>query len=120
MSQIITHLLAKNLQEKIDHIYNTLDNPFVLAIDACLGKIDRIGFISVGNGPLKPGAGVNKTLPPVGDINITGIVNLSGYMEYMVLQNTRLSLVMKMADTLVSSIKYSLWKLNQQKLLLEN
>lgn len=111
---------AKNLQEKIDYIYRTLDSPFVLAIDACLGKIDRIGFISVGNGPLKPGAGVNKTLPPVGDINITGIVNLSGYMEYMVLQNTRLSLVMKMADTLVNSIKYSLWKLNQQKLLLEN
>lgn len=111
---------AKNLKEKIDHIYNSLNNPFIVAIDACLGKVDRIGYITVGAGPLKPGAGVNKNLPSVGDINITGIVNLAGYMEYLVLQNTRLSLVMKMADTLVSSIKYSVWKLNQQRLFLEN
>ncbi len=111
---------AKNLSEKIEGIYNSFDHPFVVAIDACLGKMDRIGYISVGNGPLRPGAGVNKTLPAVGDINITGIVNLSGYMEYMVLQNTRLSLVMKMADVLVNSIKYSIWKLNQQKLFMEN
>lgn len=110
---------AKNLKEKIDEIYSTFSNPFILAIDACLGKMDRIGYISVGKGPLKPGAGVNKNLPAVGNIHITGIVNLAGYMEYMVLQNTRLSLVMKMADTLVSSIKYSIWKLNQQKLFIE-
>lgn len=110
---------AKNLKEKIEEIYSTFSNPFILAIDACLGKMDRIGYISVGKGPLKPGAGVNKNLPAVGNIHITGIVNLAGYMEYMVLQNTRLSLVMKMADTLVSSIKYSVWKLNQQKLFIE-
>lgn len=107
---------AKNLKEKMNHIYTSLENPFILAVDACLGKIDRVGYIAVNEGPLKPGAGVNKKLPEVGDIHITGIVNLGGYMEYMVLQNTRLSLVMKMSDTLVSSIKYSLWKINQEKL----
>src|SRR5690606_15580241 len=100
---------AKNLQEKIKKIYSSFNNPFIIAIDACLGKIDRIGYISVGEGPLKPGAGVNKNLPAVGNISITGIVNLGGYMEYLVLQNTRLNLVMKMADTLVQSIKYSIW-----------
>ncbi|MGB4312546.1 MAG: DUF1256 domain-containing protein [Natronincolaceae bacterium] len=56
--------------------------------------------------------------PAVGDISITGIVNLSGYMEYLVLQNTRLSLVMKMADTLVQSIKYSVWRLHQKRLMM--
>lgn len=107
---------AKNLKENIDFIYKSFEKPFVIAIDACLGRLDRIGYISVGKGPLSPGAGVNKKLPSIGDIHITGIVNLGGYMEYVVLQNTRLSLVMNMANVLVRSINYSLWKLNQKKL----
>lgn len=107
---------AKNLKEKTDHIYDSLNNPFIIAIDACLGNMERVGYITINEGPLKPGAGVNKSLPAVGDISITGIVNLGGYMEYLVLQNTRLSLVMKMADTLVKSIKYSIWKLHQKRL----
>ncbi|SCY62583.1 spore protease YyaC [Alkaliphilus peptidifermentans] len=106
---------AKNLNEKITDIYSKHNNPFIIAIDACLGKMDRIGFIKVGNGPLKPGAGVNKDLPAVGDLHITGIVNLCGYMEYIVLQNTRLSLVMKMAEIIAEGIKFSLWKLNHHK-----
>lgn len=107
---------AKNLKDKVDHIYKSLNRPFIIAIDACLGRINRIGYIAINKGPLKPGAGVNKNLPPVGDISITGIVNLGGYMEYLVLQNTRLSLVMKMAETLAQSIKFSIWKHHREKL----
>lgn len=70
----------------------------MIAIDACLGSLNHVGHISVGKGPIKPGAGVSKDLPPVGDMFVTGIVNISGFMEYMVLQNTRLRTVMKMAD----------------------
>ena len=55
-------------------------------------------------GALKPGAGVNKQLPPVGEVHVTGIVNVSGFMEFFVLQNTRLNLVMKMAQTMASGI----------------
>lgn len=109
---------AKNLQERMNSIRGSLDNPFIIAIDACLGGANRVGYIAINKGPLKPGAGVNKDLPAVGNISITGIVNLGGYMEYLVLQNTRLSLVMKMADILVQSIKYSVWKLHRGKLLM--
>ncbi|KPU26752.1 sporulation protein [Caloranaerobacter sp. TR13] len=98
---------AKNLKENINFIKNTFDNPFIIAIDACLGNIDRIGYVKVEKGPLKPGAGVNKILPEIGDIHITGIVNISGFMEYIVLQNTRLSIVMKMADVISKSIYLS-------------
>lgn len=108
---------AKNLKEKIKMLNEAYENPLIIAIDACLGKTDRIGFVKIGSGPLKPGAGVNKDLPAVGHMHITGIVNLSGYMEYLVLQNTRLSLVMKMAETITDGIKFSVWKLKQQKLL---
>lgn len=95
---------AINLKDTIKHIYRLHQNPFVIGIDACLGKLKNVGTISAGTGPVKPGAGVNKSLPPVGDIHMTGIVNISGFMEYFVLQNTRLYLVMRMADLIAESI----------------
>lgn len=106
---------AKNLEENINNIYSSYNRPFVIAIDACLGKLERVGYINVAKGSLKPGAGVNKDLPNVGDIHITGVVNIGGFMEYMVLQNTRLSTVMKMADVISSGFITSLWKFFKQK-----
>ncbi|WIV13881.1 spore protease YyaC [Proteiniborus sp. MB09-C3] len=106
---------AKNLEENIRNIYSSYKNPFVIAIDACLGKLERVGHINVAKGSLKPGSGVNKDLPKVGDIHITGVVNIGGFMEYMVLQNTRLSTVMKMADIISSGFITSFWKLFKQK-----
>lgn len=84
--------------------------PFIIAIDACLGKPERVGMISIGKGALRPGAGVNKSLPPIGHIHIAGIVNISGFMEYLILQNTRLNLVMRMADIISSGIHFNIWK----------
>ncbi|AFM02501.1 MULTISPECIES: spore protease YyaC [Desulfitobacterium] len=91
---------AANLSEYISHIQNSYYNPFIIAIDACLGKMDSVGNITLANGPLKPGAGVHKELPAVGEVHLTGIVNVGGFMEYMVLQNTRLGLVWRMAETM--------------------
>ncbi|SMO68680.1 spore protease YyaC [Melghirimyces algeriensis] len=96
---------AVNLNQTLSQIKSDLKNPCVIAIDACLGQLANVGKIQVGNGPLKPGAGVNKQLPEVGQVHITGIVNVSGFMEYFVLQNTRLSVVMKMADVIASAIE---------------
>ena len=58
----------------------------------------------MGRGSLQPGTGVNKKLPSVGEIFFSGVVNIGGYLEYLVLQNTRLSHVMKMADCIVQAI----------------
>lgn len=110
---------AKNLDENIMKI-KTLQKPFVVAIDACLGKFERIGFINIKEGPLSPGSGVNKQLQSVGDMNITGIVNMGGFMEIMILQNTRLSLVMNMANLISSGIKYNMWKLHNKKIDFSN
>jgi putative sporulation protein YyaC len=109
---------AKNLDEKIDNIYKDMDNPFIIAIDASLGRTENVGKINLYKGPLHPGAGVNKNLKSIGDISITGIVNISGFMEYLVLQNTRLSLVMEMADIISISIYNSLkFVLSQRELV---
>ncbi len=102
---------AQNLEESLQKINESYKNPFIIAIDSSLGRQDRVGYLSIKNSPLRPGAGVNKTLPSVGDISITGIVNIGGIMEFMVLQNTRLSLVMNMADIISKSIYLSLSRL---------
>lgn len=95
---------AVNLQEKLHKVHSTFDNPFIIGIDACLGRLKSIGCIQIDLGPVKPGAGVQKDLPPVGDVHLTGIVNVSGFMEFFVLQNTRLNLVMKMAKIISRGI----------------
>jgi putative sporulation protein YyaC len=103
---------AVNLQEKIEQIRLSHNNPFILAIDACLGRTESIGFISIKEGPLQPGTGVNKNLPAVGNLQVIGIVNVGGFMEYMVLQNTRLNLVMKMANIISQGIIQEIQKLS--------
>lgn len=95
---------AVNLAEKLDEIKKRHFNPFIIGIDACLGRLKSVGVIQVGEGAVKPGAGVNKELPEVGHMHITGIVNVSGFMEFFVLQNTRLHLVMNMAKTIANGI----------------
>ncbi|WHH57361.1 spore protease YyaC [Petroclostridium sp. X23] len=101
---------AKNLEENYNYIKENYRNALIIAIDACLGKMNHIGYVTITKGPLKPGAGVNKVLPEIGHISIAGIVNFSGYLDFLVLQNTRLSVVMKMTDLITSGLKYVLWK----------
>lgn len=107
---------AKNLADTIKNIEKNYPKSLILAIDASLGNLDKIGYINIKKGPLKPGLGVNKNLPSVGDISITGVVNVGGMMEYMVLQNTRLNLVMNMADIISKSIYRVLFKLYNSSL----
>jgi putative sporulation protein YyaC len=105
---------AVNLHQTITQIQSQYQKPFIIAVDACLGRFENIGYISIKEGSLQPGTGVNKNLPAVGDLQIVGIVNVGGFMEYMVLQNTRLNLVMKMADIISQGIYREVQKLNQQ------
>ena len=62
-----------------------------------------------------PGAGVSKELPLVGEIFINGIVNVSGFLEYFVLQNTRLSLVFRLAEIITREYCTALAREARQK-----
>ncbi|MHB1126788.1 MAG: spore protease YyaC [Bacillota bacterium] len=97
---------AGNLAEKLEQICTKHPSPIIIAIDASLGQTESIGYITLMEGAVKPGAGVNKNLPEVGDLHFTGVVNVGGYMEYFVLQNTRLSMVMKMAGQIAAGIYF--------------
>ncbi|MEM5590697.1 spore protease YyaC [Niallia circulans] len=98
---------ALNLEEKLREVHKKHQNPYIIGIDACLGRMKSVGIVQIGDGPVKPGSGVNKELPPVGNIHITGIVNISGFMEFLVLQNTRLSLVLNMAKIISKGIYHT-------------
>jgi len=95
---------AGNLAQVTADLARTGEGSFVVAVDACLGDLDNVGTVAAGVGPLRPGAGVNKSLPPVGDLHITGTVNVGGFMEYFVLQNTRLSLVFQIARVIAEGL----------------
>lgn len=98
---------ALNLNHTLKTIYQNHKNPLIIAIDASLGTKKHLGYITVGNGSLYPGAGVHKSLPAVGDICITGIVSQSGMLEHFALQNTRLHMVISMADAIADGILFA-------------
>jgi putative sporulation protein YyaC len=95
---------AVNLPSVLEEITDSYQNPLVIAVDASLGNTDRIGYINIKPGGLKPGTALNKVLPMVGDFHISAVVNVGGYLEQMVLQNTRLYVVYKMADLIARSL----------------
>lgn len=97
-------LHALNLQENLDQLQQSTQTPYIVAIDACLGDNTKVGEIILQNGPLLPGKAVKKELPPIGDISIKGIVNIGGFMEMLVLSNTRLHITYSMSQKIARAL----------------
>lgn len=94
--QALNPLHAKNLDETLKEI--NIEKSLIISVDACLGKREDMGKIAVKLGSISPGAGGGKDLPMLGDVSIFGIVNVEGFMDFLVLQNTRLGTVYKMVE----------------------
>lgn len=64
---------ATNLGERLTEAWQLAERrkklPYLIAVDAAVGKPGRI---TVNPGPLKPGAGMGKSLPEVGSVHIMG------------------------------------------------
>ncbi|EOC99296.1 spore protease YyaC [Caldisalinibacter kiritimatiensis] len=95
---------AINLKEKIKEIKKRHPFSFVIAIDACLSSSENIGTIEIRHSPIFPGKGIGKTLPPVGDLSIIGIVDSVRKDKSLSLHSIRLSFVMDMAEVIVKSL----------------
>lgn len=95
---------ALNLESTMAKISENHPSPYIIAVDACLGQTRQVGQISLRTGSLKPGAGVHKKLPEVGDMAVTCVVNTGGFMEYLVLQSTRLAHVFRMAQVVAQGL----------------
>lgn len=103
---------ATNLNNVLTTIKLNHRNPFIIAIDASLGNSADIGKIIINDEPLYPGKALNKDLPSIGNISIVGIVNISSCFQFTTLQNTRLYIVMKIANTIAKGISYFSLKQN--------
>jgi len=99
---------AKNLSQTLSDIYTQHTDPLVVAVDASLGRPQNVGFVTIGEGALSPGAGIENSLPSVGEIYVTGIVNSFGTANMATLQNTRLALVIKLADVMTKGFVLAL------------
>ena len=95
---------ATNISKNIIEVKKRFPNHRIIAIDACLGTSDSIGSIHIKIAPIHPGKGVGKKLPSVGDISIIGIVDSAENGEFLSMHNTRLSLVMRMAEVITRGI----------------
>jgi len=107
---------AVNLAETIKSIERRYSFPLTIAVDACLGRAGSVGTIELGLGPIRPGAGVKKELPCVGELHISGIVNVGGFLEHLVLQSTRLCTVVGLAETISSGLHLALQSISAPSL----
>lgn len=101
---------AVNLRRTISHVKTYYKDHRIIAIDACLGTSQSVGYIQVKDGSIQPGRGVGKKLIHVGDCSIVGIVDeavesdSNEYENYLRINNVRLGLVMKMSETIAKGI----------------
>lgn len=95
---------ALNLSRVMRRIKNKHPRSPILAVDASLGARRHVGYITLGKGSLSPGAGVQKSLDPVGDLFITGIINTASCGGQLTLQNTRLAPVARLACCIARGI----------------
>lgn len=107
-----TPVHSKNITTILEKIEKYFINPYIIAIDSSLGSVQNVGKIFIEEKPLNPGLALNKDLPSVGDLSITGVVNISGSLEFIVLQNTRLFTVMSLADCITNGIQKCLNKIS--------
>lgn len=121
LGPIVGSELIKNLQGKA-FVYGTLDSPVtakeipviqdeikklhpyskILVIDAAVGNREEIGYVKISSVGIKPGLGVNKNLPIIGDVSVIGIV--SDKNDKNLNFSTRFSLVYKLLSDIVSGI----------------
>lgn len=94
-----------NLEDVLNRITSNFAKSYIIAIDSCLGSIHDVGKIFIDETSLNPGLGLKKNLPSVGNMSIKGIINISGSLEFIMLQNTRLYTVMSLADSIANGIK---------------
>ena len=108
---------ALTLPQTLEHI--DVEHTLVIAVDASVGSLDYVGHIGLGSDPIKPGSGLGKKLPPVGDISITGIAAPGGLAPFLMLQNASLGMIYNMAEKTYFAIQSVLYRLRLEKKLPE-
>ena len=96
-------ITAKDVPYLVNFIKNSHPSSFIVTVDAALGDVTDIGTIKICQRGIKPGLGVNKDLPAVGDaaiISVVGEKKPDGTLNTVL----RLGAVYKIAKTISDGI----------------
>lgn len=99
-------LHAQNLLPGLKEARQRHMGRIMVAIDASVGTEEEIGMIQLRKGALVPGRALAKNLPSVGQLAITGVVDIrTGIWGPRSIKHQRLALVYNMAKLLSESIR---------------
>lgn len=108
---------AVNLRQKL-HYVKHLGDFLTIAIDASIGAKENLGMLCLSNSALYPGEGVAKSLPPVGEISITGVTSCEDNPIPFHRQSVPLSFMMNLADEIYQGLFTFLTATSRQPLIL--
>ena len=95
-----------NIRSKVKTIKKNHPNAVVIAIDACMVcDTENIHDVYLLNKPLKPGGGIDRTLPKIGNYTIKGATT---HVDNQNLSNGRMRYIYNMAEQIVDIIIDSL------------
>jgi putative sporulation protein YyaC len=111
---LVAPITAKEVPFAVEFIKKAHPDSLVVVIDAAIGKSCDVGLIKVQKGGIKPGLGVDKDLPLVGDLSVIGILGEKKGGKALFTVN-KISTVYKMAEKIADGLKIFV-KNNQKRL----
>ena len=98
-------ITAKEVPFVAKYIKKAHPNSIIIVVDAAVGTKWDVGRVKVQKNGLKPGLGVNKDLPMIGDLSIIGVVGEKNDFKKGFLPQIRLSSIYKMAKNISKAIE---------------
>ena len=106
---------ALNIDKKLKSILSDHPNSYIIGIDACLGEESSIGEVHIRDFPIRPGKGVGKSLPDVGQKSIVGIIDSNEHADLFYKRSIRLSFVFDIAKVISKGILHAYYEYNYQE-----
>lgn len=99
-----TPITAKDVPFITEFVKNAHPQSKTIAIDAAVGSKEDLGSIKILQKSIRPGLGVNKNLPPIGDVSIIGVVAERSKSTFSALGYAKISGVYAMAKVIADGI----------------
>ncbi len=97
-------ITAKEVPFVADFVKKMHPASVIVVVDAAVGKNEDFGLIKVQNEGIKPGLGVDKDLPLMGDVSIIGVLGEKMAKSDGTFKKTRVSTVYLMAEIIAEGI----------------
>ena len=107
------NITYENIEEKLYEINSTIDNPYIVAIDAALSTEQNIGKIFLDDKGIDFGNSLGKNISCVGNVGIKVVVGKDfndPNLNFRALQNTSLADIIKLSKKTFDGINLILNK----------